>query len=493
MNMKRENELGDALERMGITEGDYCIVGGATLSKLGIRKNNDVDIVIREEFRALLGLDDGVISIGEEIEIVSKGWASIIGISDDDLIDSHSFNQNIDGYIHSKPELLFCLNLYRGREKDEYDNALILSEISAGMDWNWDLVRKILFDNNGTLKKFPLVRLNLVQELVHRAKTVAKLALGLLSFKLTAREAPPATIFRDRKTPMSYIIGYQYERGEFTRDDIFFRKIVADELIIGENNHVIDTYSKMQKIRANDDTITEFRELIQSFKKWGYLDEKPLLLNSRGRIGHETGAHRIATSIAMDIDEIPVRYNKTKERISYRINWFEDNGLAPDLIEAINNEKEVFFSNKGLITPIIIWPPASKIIEEIREELNCLCRVIGESKLEFRSFSNFKEFTEAVYSIDDVDDWKVQFKLSRFRAFRPEVYVFDCDLNPHGFRVKKSTGAPICTKIEWIKKTIREKFRHSIDDYTYDVICHIGDNFEHNVEIKKIISRHGGD
>ena len=39
--------------------------------------------------------------------------------------------------------------------------------------------------------------------------------------------------------------------------------------------------------------------------------------------------------------------------------------------------------------------------------------------------------------------------------------------------------------------SLRDKFRNSINDYTYDVICHVGDNFEHNVEISKIISKYG--
>lgn len=490
--MRRQNELVDALKKLGISEDGYCIVGGATLAKLGIRENNDIDVVIKKEIRTMLGFSKGVVNIGDGVEIVTEGWASIIGISDDEIIGNNSFSENIDGHRHSKLELLFCLNLYRGREKDERDNTLILSKISGEMKWDWDIVRRVLFEQNGSPRPLPIRELRFLPGIIQNAKTSASRVIKRFSGKSLDGKTPPSVIFgREGKIPIKYIIGYQFESGEFTRDDIFFRKIVADEIIQDSDSKILEDYSRMQRIRIREDTIGEFRELISSFDEKGFSEEMPLQLNYHGRLGLGTGAHRVATSMAMDIDEIPIEFSRTKERYSYKIDWFEDNEFDSDLIQKILKEKENFFSTRGLITPVIIWPPASHLVEEIRGKLESLCRVIGLSKLTFDGFSDFEEFTKSIYSVDDVDDWKVLFKLSRFSKFKPEIYIFTCDLNPHEFRVKSSTNSPICSRVERVKKALRDKFRSAINDYTYDVICHVGDNFEHNVEISKIISKYG--
>ena len=490
--MRRQNELVDALKKLGISEDDYCIVGGATLAKLGIRENNDIDLVIKKEIRTMLGFPNGVVNIGDGVEIVTEGWASIIGISDDEIIGNNTFSEKIGGHRHSKLELLFCLNLYRDRKKDERDNTLILSKISGELNWDWDIVRRVLFEQNGSPRPLPIRELRLLPGIIQNAKIAASRAIRRFSGKgLDGKTAPSVIFGREGKIPMKYIIGYQYESGEFTRDDIFFRKIVADEIIQDSDSEILEDYTRMQEIRIREDTIGKFRELIDSFERNGFSEEMPLELNYHGRLGLGTGAHRVAASMAMGIDEIPIKFSRTKERYSYKIDWFEDNEFSSDLIQKILKEKESFFSTRGLITPVIIWPPASHLVEEIGEKLESLCRIIGLSKLTFDGFSDFEEFTKSIYSVDDVDDWKVLFKLSRFSKFKPEIYIFTCDLNPHEYRAKGSTNSPICSKVEKVKRTLRDKFRGSIDDYTYDVICHIGDNFEHNAEISKIISKYG--
>ncbi|ELV04618.1 Fe-S oxidoreductase, partial [Brachyspira hampsonii 30599] len=53
------------------------------------------------------------------------------------------------------------------------------------------------------------------------------------------------------------------------------------------------------------------------------------------------------------------------------------------------------------------------------------------------------------------------------------------------YRKKDINNHDISTKVERIKKLVRDEFKDKIDGYFHDVIIHIGDNFEHNRIINK--------
>ena len=61
------------------------------------------------------------------------------------------------------------------------------------------------------------------------------------------------------------------------------------------------------------------------------------------------------------------------------------------------------------------------------------------------------------------------------------------DIPKPNFRLKDSTKRTLSQKCEHIKKLIRDAYSKRIDNYFYDIIIHIGDNFRQNKYIYRLL------
>lgn len=98
--------------------------------------------------------------------------------------------------------------------------------------------------------------------------------------------------------------------------------------------------------------------------------------------------------------------------------------------------------------------------------------------------------TKGIYSIDDIENWKVEKKLEYMMAEKTSVYqlrMVVLDIPKPNFRLKDSTKRTLSQKCEHIKKLIRDAYSKRIDNYFYDIIIHIGDNFRQNKYIYRLL------
>ncbi|MBW5381640.1 hypothetical protein, partial [Brachyspira hampsonii] len=79
----------------------------------------------------------------------------------------------------------------------------------------------------------------------------------------------------------------------------------------------------------------------------------------------------------------------------------------------------------------------------------------------------------------------VEIKFDMFIKYKPIVKVIWIEIPFPKYRKKDINNHDISTKVERIKKLVRDEFKDKIDGYFHDVIIHIGDNFEHNRIINK--------
>lgn len=115
-------------------------------------------------------------------------------------------------------------------------------------------------------------------------------------------------------------------------------KLLAIDNYFKKNNYGFDFYKKMQDARMktnkeipikNRQWEKEFKNLIKSFEKNGYINNYPVELSKDFKVFN--GSHRLCCALAFNVEKIPVRF--TEEYIDriwydYSIKWFKNNGLS---------------------------------------------------------------------------------------------------------------------------------------------------------------------
>ena len=135
-----------------------------------------------------------------------------------------------------------------------------------------------------------------------------------------------------------------------------------------------------------------------------------------------------------------------------------------------------------------MWPPVLEWFDEISEKISEKFNVKWKKRIFLGN--DFNNFARRIYSIDDIERWKVERKLYAMREYRPEIQVLALEISNPEFRVKKRTNGYLSDVGAALKKRIRSEYRDRVPDYIYDIVCHTGDNQEHNKESFKIIAEY---
>jgi len=118
-----ENVYGiEQIKLLGIPETDYTITQSGILALMGIRKNDDIDIIISSKIRKkLFNNTTDFIKLPGNIEIFEPNrgkFLNVAGKDDDDLINNHSLV--VDGIRFLHPKFYFSRKRI-DREKDKQD------------------------------------------------------------------------------------------------------------------------------------------------------------------------------------------------------------------------------------------------------------------------------------------------------------------------------------------------------------------------------------
>lgn len=120
----KEWELNLFCKKNNINKNDICIVGSHLLSKLNLRKSNDIDFILSTNIRNRLKLPKHNKGCGKYIEIVSYNWHP--KIKDDDLIKNAKYHDILpNGFKICKLQMLIDKKQKHNRKKDKQDLKLI--------------------------------------------------------------------------------------------------------------------------------------------------------------------------------------------------------------------------------------------------------------------------------------------------------------------------------------------------------------------------------
>lgn len=286
------------------------------------------------------------------------------------------------------------------------------------------------------------------------------------------------------------LFGMQFDiNGNMKRVDIAVKYYAIDSFMHLRQDG-IEFYIDMQKKRLgiDDDAAREmwhcFRNLIESVKENGFDDSSYIVCGKNLLV--MDGAHRIAVALYFGIESLPVKIVPQEYVCNYGMDWFLKQGVTNYQLELLKNLVK-YLRNKRRGFWGIIWPPAINICNEIENDIMTFVNSYESKILDFRG-NDIKAFVESVYSVDDIEMWKILEKEKHISGYGNMVKVLRFDIENPRFRLKDGSGLPISQEVERIKSFVRLKYKDRILDYYHDNILHITDNFYQTKLIEKIMN-----
>ena len=445
-------ELDRYLDQNSIPKDKVCIVGSAVLSLIGIRKYDDIDIVIHSS------LDLNLYS-HTFINLAKSPWSTLY--SDDELIEDSNYHIIYAGYKFVIPELLYHRKIWHNRRKDILDVYDLKEYADMHNDWNWGLIQKFL-PVKSALKVFFFKIKNRLVYLINKLNNYF-----LCSY-----------IHRDCQQMISpnLLISRQIINGEFNRFDIIVRYLAIHSFINNDDSG-IDLYQRMQNKRGStafSRPWKEFQKLISSFNKYGYDNTFPILVNDDLHI--VDGAHRLACALYFNIPFIPIKVNSKLDYSVYSIEWFKENSFSSSEISFLYDQKNEIFVERNLYFEVVLWPTVGGYFDEIEENIQEEFSVLDSTS--YSDVKNLDDFIRNIYIIDDIKHWKVDLKIKAFVNYKKDIRILKIMMNDPKFR-RKANGKLISQRVEKLKNDIRNKYMNKVPNYFHDIIIHIGDSYEH--------------
>ncbi|HHV96231.1 MAG TPA: ParB N-terminal domain-containing protein [Clostridiaceae bacterium] len=265
-------------------------------------------------------------------------------------------------------------------------------------------------------------------------------------------------------------------------------RYLAIEEYYGKNDYGFNLYKKMQKVRGqNLHNIERFSELIKSIEKHGFYRESSILVDLNMQL--IDGSHRLAYALYFNEERIPIRIQPQLTNIKYDIEWFRSAGFNDQEINIICEKQKDIIQKKGIYFVATLWPPVQEYFDDITKELGQEYIILSVKDYTFQNDQEFAATIKGLYAVDDIEDWKIDKKIEYMRDYDKKIRVITFDIGDPEFRAKTRNNKPISMEVERIKKKYREKYSKKIDNYFYNIIMHIGDNYEHSEHMMKTMKK----
>lgn len=128
-------------------------------------------------------------------------------------------------------------------------------------------------------------------------------------------------------------------------------KMLAIDCYYGKNDYGFKWYNEMQYKRVNDNPVipkhmayheVEFKSLIKSFEKNGYIKDYPIVVNKDFLF--IDGSHRLALALYFGIKRVPITIDKNYFNIEvkdYSFDWFKNQNMSFVIDEALKKYDEI--------------------------------------------------------------------------------------------------------------------------------------------------------
>lgn len=295
----------------------------------------------------------------------------------------------------------------------------------------------------------------------------------------------------NRKVYLKDFIKMQIDScGNMKRMDMIVRYLAIKSYIQNEPEG-IRLYKEMQRKRlgcseADAERFWErFRELIDSIKRNGFCSDYPIICD--GNLNVFDGSHRAAACWYFGVRKIPLMVLDDCFDIDYSMDWFWTSGFdRNDIDYLIEMKNKLLLSGDSIVG--FIWPVGEGLVRDIKSDLASMTRIKESRSFEGLDESEFARIIRAIYSTDNIASWKIDKKIDYLKHSNRGIEMLKVELDLPDYRIKTCSGLPISEMAERIKKMIRGRYKKRLDDYFYDIIFHMADNYYQTDVIDKILS-----
>lgn len=474
------------LNDFGIKRGEICIIGSVILDYFDIRENRDVDFLctydareriydqIRNENMSYQIESQGGVKFGEnKVGLTRKDRFDMFGLSDDEVVYNSRYHFVEDGFKLLRPELELSSKSYRGNDKDKQDIELIEEHLIGREKWDWDLVyvvppwygeqRDLVSEAWDILQYEGPMRLlkggvnhlwtQVVQDRVPRKEWFLQLA--------PFYEVHPYSKTTEN-VDLTELLDHQYnEDGQFVREDIVPAILTLEGQLQFNDCHTGDV-NKDEIVISRDgricDEIWKLASIIKEATNGGTYP-RPEDISTTVSVGSK--------------EELPER---TWEWVKSRFNAEER--------EKIKQRRRKLFQSMGLVFYSFLWPAAREHFDELEDQL----AQIGQNIeiVEYENITGFDEMVMDIYTSDKrTDDWRIQKKIHELNKYDQVFRVVSFELPNPEFRPNETPK--ISSKTHELKYSCRRDLQSEIDNYVFDIILHVTDNYRQNVHVTKVL------
>ena len=440
-----------------IKKEDICLVGSISLAEIGIRENNDIDLILASRVKKKKFNDIK----HNQIDIVKSPWSSLF--KDDEIICNTDLHNIINGFKIVIPELVYHKKIWLNRSKDQADILELNEYAKSSVLWNWQIINSNLPRKNISKKVFKAVK--------NRLRIARDRFRNKFDYSFKIHEDATQVI------ATNLLLSKQIRSNKFNRYDLMVR-YMAIESVFSENDDGYELYDRMQVKRGNTphaDPMRIFRNLIHNMKFKGFDLHSPIIVDEH--LNLVDGAHRLACALFFNIKNVPIRVSKGYFDAFYGIEWFQDNEFSEIDIKLLDQKKKEIFFRNSMYFEILLWPPAQDYFDLIEKDIAKECEIISSNTY---SDIPLESYIRELYKIDDIKDWKINLKIKEINKYPLIFRRILISFNDPNFRHKHSNNHLISIKGEELKAKIRNKYKTKINNYFADIIIHSGDNFDHS-------------
>ena len=234
------------------------------------------------------------------------------------------------------------------------------------------------------------------------------------------------------------------------------------------------------EVRENmTNCLSDFVQFCKNSDKIIELDQGLHILN---------GLHKIAWALYSCNYIIPCKVLPVVNNVLYDTEWFIQHCFSQLEIQRIHERLHMLLDEIRIPFVCVLWAPASNFFDEIIEHLGQLSDVEEYDDYTYGPAA-YAQMVRYIYAVDDIAKWKIEKKIQHMFpneqkkiTMRKVIISLPCP----NYRRKRSNGNLISMRVEEIKRLIRDYFKDRIEDYFYDNIIHMGDNFWQNSYIAEL-------
>jgi len=276
----------------------------------------------------------------------------------------------------------------------------------------------------------------------------------------------------------------QFYEGDYTNYkhcDAAVRMLAIEEYY-GKNEIGFELYDRMQR-PSGFDWRPRFKRLIQSCEEKGIQGDS--MIETDRHFAIMDGSHRATLALYRGKEFLQIKMLDCLRDRGFDMSFFWKNGFSVEECQLIRKKTKDILNGLNYEYIGVIWPPAYKIADRIIEELNqfepdeIAVTEYQDYKLEEQDFNTF---FKAVYHTDILDDEGVRYKTGLIKSCMKdysvfEIRVFRLKCNNPRIALNPKNNSPQSQTIKKIKEVFRNRLQSEIDNYQYDVLMHITDNY----------------